>query len=221
MTMLVEHTNYKTQINFQAYTPKQMVLWKRLNKIPLYTNASYNGYTGMTYKIFPITNGLDHKNYPDITEALHILEKEIIQELEESRKKPFGLFRAMWKMCKNFGTGSPWDSKFLPEFPGRNHQGKKQYAMYRGEIVSGNDVSNRLFGHICQYLGLPTKFAQLMAKLDAAGILEPFSKGKLPTFDLLKFRDTSSDQLAILKGMEEFDINVIKKLDSSSTHFNA
>ena len=56
-------------------------------------------------------------------------------------------------------------------------------------------------------MGIPTKLAQLIAKMDASGILEPFSKGKLPTLELLRFRDTASDQLAIAKGIREFDIN--------------
>jgi hypothetical protein len=55
-------------------------------------------------------------------------------------------------------------------------------------------------------MGIPEKIAQLIARLDARGLLEPFSKGKLPSLKLLKFRDTASDQLAIAKGVREFNI---------------
>ncbi|MBR6721851.1 hypothetical protein IKL64_00170 [bacterium] len=199
--------NYSNQsTSFQAATKRQMQLWKYLNKIPLYTNAAYDGYTGMKLHNFPTGDMWNISKYPDITEKLHNLETEIFQILKDTRKERFGYIKALWKLCQNLGTGEAWDTKFLPNFPGRNKQGKKQYAIYKGEIVSGNDLSNIIYGHICGFMGIPTKLAQIIAKLDAAGILEPFSKGKLPTFRLLMFRDTVSDQMAIAKGVSEFNI---------------
>ena len=182
-------------------------MWKYLNKIPLYTNAAYDGYTGMKVHRFPTGDKWTISEYPDISESLLKFETEIIQTLKDTKKERFGYIKALWKLCQNLGTGEPWDTKFLPNFPGRNKQGKKQYAIYNGEIVSGNDISNIIYGHICGYMGIPTKLAQFIAKLDATGILEPFSKGKLPSLELLKFRDTVSDQKAIARGVREFDIN--------------
>ena len=204
---MIISNNYTQQSSFQGATRQQMKLWKKLNRIPQYTNAAYDGYTGMKNCYFPTDDGFHISEYPDITEKLHRFESEILQSLKDSRKERFGYLKALWKLCRNLGTGEAWDSKFLPNFPGRNKKGQKQYAMYNGEIVSGNDVSNILFGHLCKYMGIPTKMAQLIAKLDASGILEPFSKGKLPTLKLLRFRDTASDQMAIAKGIKEFDIN--------------
>ncbi len=128
----------------------------------------------------------------------------MIQELKDLRGKPFGYIRALWKIGQNMGTGASWDTKFLPQFPGRNVEGRTQYASYKKELVSGNDISNIFYGHICAYMGIPSKIAQFIAKMDACGLLEIFSKGRLPDKNLLAFRDTSSDQLAIKKGVEEF-----------------
>lgn len=205
--MQVERINTnKYNPQFQAATKEQMRLWKYLNKIPTYVNAAYDGYTGMKFHRFPTSSGCRISDYPDITEKLHQFEAEILQELKDARETRFGYVKALWKLCQNLGTGDPWDSKFLPNFPGRNKRGLKQYAVYNGEIVSGNDVSNILFGHLCNFMGIPTKLAQLIAKLDASGILEPFSKGRLPSLKLLRFRDTATDQKAIAKGVQEFDI---------------
>ncbi len=204
--MLITNNNTNSP-NFEAANRRQMQLWKRLNKIPTYVNAAYDGYTGMKSPSFPTVKYLDSKNYPDITKSLHKLETEILQILKEAREERFGYIKALWKISQNLGTGEAWDTKFLPSFPGRNKNGKTQYALYKGEIVSGNDVSNLLFGHICKFMGIPTKLAQILAKLDACGIFEPFTKGKLPSFELLRFKDTASDQLAIARGAKEFDIN--------------
>ena len=73
---------------------------------------------------------------------------------------------------------------------------------YLFDVIVGRETSQET-----KESGIPTKMAQLIAKLDASGILEPFSKGKLPTLKLLRFRDTASDQMAIAKGIKEFDIN--------------
>lgn len=208
--MLITNNNYQSRTSFYGLTHKQMKFWKEINQIPLYTDATYSGYTGTKLYNFPLSRYFERSKYPDITEMLHHFETNIFQELQNCRGKKFGYIRALWKMCRNLGTGDPWDLKFLPKFPGRDKKGQKQYAIYKNEIVSANDVSNLFFGHICRFMGIPTKLAQIIAKLDAAGILEPFSKGKMPTVKLLKFRDTKSDQSAIAKGVQNFDINDYK-----------
>lgn len=200
-------TNLQDRTNFQGMTKRQFMVWKYLNGIPRYTDATYDGFTGLKNHNFPLSKHYDRSRYPDITQNLHEFESEILQELKDCRAKRFGYIRALWKMCQNFSTGDLWDSKFLPKFPGRNPKGKKQFAIYQGKIVSGNDVSNMVYGHACRYMGIPIKLAQFIGRLDARGIFEPFSKGKLPSRKLLRFKDTASDQLAIAKGMREFDIN--------------
>ncbi len=192
--------------NFQCLTKPQMLQWKVVNGISSYTNAAYKGFTGVKMLNFPTTKLLRELAYPDITDNLHEFESEILQELKTCRNSTFGYIKALWRMCQNFGTGAPWDTKFLPEFPGRNKDGEKQYARYKGEILSANDVSNIVWGHACKFMGIPAILAQIIAKLDAAGILEPFSKGKFPTLELLKNRDTKSDQKAMIKGIREFNI---------------
>lgn len=206
MNMIVAN-NLPDRTSFQGVTRRQMEFWKYLNRIPKYTNATYNGFTGYKSFQFPITEHFQRSMYPDITENLHKFETEILQELKDCKSERFGYFRALWKMAQNFGTGEPWDSKFLPKFPGRNKKGKKQYAIYKGEILSANDVSNLVYGHVCSFMGIPENLAKFIAKLDAKGFLEIISKRKIPKIKQLKFNDTHSDQLAIAKGIREFNIN--------------
>lgn len=187
-------------------TKSQMSCWRKMNNIPEYVNASYTGYTGKKERFFSTIK----KDNPDITKQFQRFEEEILQYLKNLRKKPFGYIRALWAMGQNLGTGAPWDTKFLPEFPGRNEIGEPQFAIYKQDFVSGNDISNILYGHICAYMGIPTKIAQFIAKMDACGALELFSKGKFPDKKLISFRDTQNDQLAIRKGVEEFKLSDYK-----------
>lgn len=207
---MIIQNNYSKTPNFEGLNKRQMRMWKELNRIPRYTDASYDGFTGGKFRCFPTSAGLEISNYPDVTADFHKFESEILQELISCREKRFGYVRALWRLCQNFGTGDPWDSKFLPRFPGRTKYGKKQYAVYNNEIVSANDLSNRVYGHVCRFMGIPTKLALIIAKMDASGILEPFSKGKLPSLKLLRFRDPASDQQSIVKGINEFDMSNYK-----------
>ncbi len=202
-----------SDVNFGSFNKKQMAEWRLANKIQHYTNAAYKGHTGAKEYKFPVILSSSNKfrgRLPDITPDLHTFEENVFQELKDTKRKPFGYFRVLWKMCRNFGTGERWDTKFLPAFPGRDKNGHVQYARYKDEIVSGNDISNIFFGHTCKFLGFPEKLSLWIARLDASGILEPFSKGKLPSKELLTFKDTRSDQQAISKGMREFNINDYK-----------
>lgn len=193
------------RIKLNVFDKVRMKQWRELNNIPSYINASYIGTTGIKEHRFPIYIN-KHDFYPDVTECTIKYEEEIIQELKDIRRKPFGYIRALWHMSQQFGTGEPWDSKFMPQFPGRNLQGLVEYAKYNDTIVSANDLSNIIYGHICAYMKLPKCIAQLMARLDACGITEIITKKKFPDMRLCKFKDTQQDQQAIARGVKEFDI---------------
>ena len=193
------------RIKLNVFNKFQMQQWRELNNIPSYINASYNGPTGIKISKFP-TYISKYCYYPDVTEPSIKYEEEIIQELKDILKKPFGYIRALWHMSQQFGTGEPWDSKFMPQFPGRNVKGIVEYAKYNDTIVSANDLSNIIYGHICAYMKLPKCIAKLMARLDACGITEILTKRRFPDIHLRNFKDTSQDQQAIVRGVEDFKI---------------
>lgn len=196
----------ETSPSCKSWTKAQMSSWRRVNNIPDYVNAAYDGYTGYKTRNFVLSKTKRGLRDRDITQDLYLFEEKVLQNLKDLRQKPLGYLRALWAMCQNLGTGAPWDTKFLPEFPGRDINGRVQYGVYKGEVVSGNDISNRFYGHVCAYMNIPTKLAQFIAKMDACGALELFSKGKFPTKNLRSFRDTKSDQVAIKQGLDEFEI---------------
>lgn len=193
------------RIKLNVFDKFRMKQWREVNDIPPYINASYVGTTGVKELQFPAYT-CKHGNYPDITKASIQYEEEILQELKDIRKKPFGYIRALWHMSQQLGTGEPWDSKFMPQFPGRNSKGQVQYAKYKDTIVSANDLSNIIYGHICAYMKLPKWLAQMAAKLDACGITEIITKKRFPDFKLRNFKDTPQDQQAIARGVKEFNI---------------
>lgn len=193
------------RIKLNVFDKTRMKQWREVNNIPPYINASYIGTTGVKELPFPVYNS-KYGYYPDVTKASILYEEEILQELKDIRKKPFGYIRSLWHMSQQLGTGEPWDSKFMPQFPGRNSKGRVQYARYRDTIVSANDLSNIIYGHICAYMKLPKCVAQFMARLDACGITELITKKKFPDIHLRNFKDTPQDQRAIARGVEEFDI---------------
>lgn len=194
------------RVKFNVFDKFRMKQWREANDIPAYINASYIGTTGVKELPFPTYNSkLGY--YPDITESTIRYEEEILQELKDIRQNPFGYIRALWQMSQQLGTGEPWDSKFMPQFPGRNSKSQVQYAQYKDTIVSANDLSNIIYGHICAYMKLPKSIAQLMARLDACGITELITKRKFPDMNLRNFKDTVQDQKAIARGVEEFNIN--------------
>ena len=199
--------NVQNNFNRFVMTHPQAKEWLKVNNIPEYINASYLGGTGATHIHFPTSiNG----SLPDITSTLTDFETEVIQNISDTMKKPFGYIRTLHKFLKNFGTGAPWDTKFSPFFPGRDSLGQKQYAIYKNEAVSGNDISNIFYAHMCKYIKLPKFMAKLCAKLDANGVLEILSKNRLPNKQLRHFKDTDLDQMAINKGYKDFDIRKYK-----------
>ena len=131
-------------ISFGYLSKSQMLSWRKLNNIPEYVNASYAGYTGAKHVHFPRTDKQVRLAYPDITKVFQRFEEEILQDIKNTRRSFLGYFKVLWKMGQNFSTGEAWDTKFLPDFPGRDKNGKKQYAIYNNQIVSGNDISNIL-----------------------------------------------------------------------------
>lgn len=197
----------RTKINI--FDKNRMANWRFINNLPPYMNAAYKGPTGIKEYRFPTTKS-PHASYPNITKDIKDFEQEILQELKDTLKTPFGYLKSLWKMSQNFGTGEPWDTKFMPQFPGRNKDGLPQFAKYNDEIISGNDLSNIFFGHICKFMHIPEIIAKFLARMDACGALEIISKRKLPNKELLQFRDTPSDQAAISHGMKEFDIKKYK-----------
>ncbi len=199
------------KIRSYLFDKTRMRKWRNANHIPDYVNAAYAGTTGVKDRHFPVYI-TKYMVTPDITLDVIKYEEEILQELKDIRKQPFGYFKALWHMSQQLGTGEPWDSKFMPQFPGRTKEGLVQYAEYNNTIVSTNDLSNIIYGHICKFMGIPQFIAKMLAKLDACGMLELVSKGRLPDKNLLHFKDTKTDQLAITRGYQDFDIRHYKLL---------
>jgi hypothetical protein len=173
---ILKNTSSQQNISSCSLTNKQMLSWRKFNKLPSYVNASYAGYTGAKEVPFSVFKTVERSVF-DVTDKLRLFEESVIQELKDLRGKPFGYIRALWKIGQNMGTGASWDTKFLPQFPGRNVEGRTQYASYKKELVSGNDISNIAFifevsgkisdflifigklllplYHSCQYVNLP------------------------------------------------------------------
>lgn len=192
--------------NYLYTLPKaKMKCWRQYNNLPEYIDASYVGYTGVKGIKFPTGKGKFY--YPEISNDVRLYEEEIFQQLHDIKQTPFGYIKALFKMLNNLSTGESWDSKFNWQFPGRDEKGRVQYARYKEKILSTNDLSNQIYAHICAFMQIPKPIAQLMAKLDACGALEIFTKGKFPNKKLLNFQDTPSDQLAIAEGYKNFNIN--------------
>lgn len=208
------------QIHFLGYTNEMMLAMRKMNNIPEYVNAAYKGFTGPKDFNFPTSPNLEKHLYPNITEALESFKNETLQEIKEVNKGFLGFVKTLKLFLKNFPTGGPWDTKFLPQFPGRELNGKTQYGMYKDKIVSANYVSNNLYAQICAAAGLSLPFTKLAAKVDACGILEVITKKKLPNKELIKFKDSKCDQLAISSGFQDFHTNNpwIKDIDPTMPH---
>ncbi|MDR1327008.1 MAG: hypothetical protein LBJ74_01230 [Heliobacteriaceae bacterium] len=174
-----------------------------LKKIPPYVNAAYSGYTGKKSYRFPILLNLPPKRYPDVTTQYENFLNQAKDEITLLKNKPFGFFRVLNIFLKKFPTAMSWDTKFLPQFPGRNQAGKTQYALLYDEKVTGNHVSNYFYGQLCIHAGFPKFFAKLCAKMDASGITELFTKKKFPSWKLLKNRDTRADQISINRAYKD------------------
>ena len=189
--------NNKSQIAFTA-DPKK-ALWRISNGIPDKLTARYVGYTGPKNFSFPTSPDLEKHLYPDVTKYYDEMISKIVKEVNQKLgKNPFINF---YKKCntflKNFKTADPWDTKFLENFPGRTSEGKVQYALLKDKIVNANYISNALYGDACIKMGFKEWFATLAAKVDAHGLSNLFTEGKIPQWQDVRFKDTAADQNTI------------------------
>ncbi len=193
-------------ITFGLYTRAQQRARLTEAGLPERLHAGSKCFTGPKDYDFPVSPHLDPDQYPDITQDLNDLKAEIIDELKKIQAKNpvLGLPMAMRVMAENFPTGEPWDTKYLPRFPGRDQQGRTQYALYKGKVVSANYISNNLYAQITAALGLPLWFSRMAAKMDACGIAEIIFKRKMPEAELRQFRDTPEDQDAIISAYDDY-----------------
>lgn len=178
--------------------------WRLINGCPDVVNAAYDGYTGAKMHKFPTSNNLNKHLYPDITKQYEDFKKGLVSEIEDVKRKPFGTIRVYMLFLKKFATGASWDTKFLPEFPGRDINGMTQYAKYNGKVVKGNYISNCLYGYLCAAIGMPEKEAKAIARIYSCGLIEPFITKKFPSKKLMMFKDPIDDQKAITSGYKEF-----------------
>ena len=89
-------TNPVQNIRKNRFVPTQEEArqWRIANGIPEYVNASYSGYTGAKAKDFPT---VARASAPDITKDLNDFETEILQDIKDTRKKPFGYIKSIRK----------------------------------------------------------------------------------------------------------------------------
>ncbi len=178
--------------------------WLELNGCSKNIDASYDGYTGIKLHRFPTSEDSFYACYPDITKDYEKLKFDMICETSAVMKKTFGKIRVLKLFLDNFATGAKWDTKFMVEFPGRDRQGKVQFARYNGKIVTGNYISNNVYGYLCAAIGIPERMSKFIARVYSKGFLEPIISGKIPDKKLLKFSDPISDQEAVSSGYRDF-----------------
>jgi len=196
-------------MNIKTYGRKtsektKSLMWRQINGCVTFPDASYDGYTGVKLFKFPISPKRRLSAYPNVTKEFNRFKISLKKDIDHIKKEPFGRFKVMKMFLDNFSTGEKWDTKFFPEFPGRDKKGCVQYAFYDGNIVAGNYLSNNIYGFLCAALGISEKMSKFIAKIYSCGILEPLISGKLPNKKLIKFRDPEADQHAISSGYAEF-----------------
>lgn len=174
------------------------------NGIPERVHAAYAGPSGPKDHHFPVSPDLDLSEYPDITGALETFKAEVLEEVRAINKGPLGLVRTFRLFADNFPTAEAWDTKYQPMFPGRDNQGRTQYALYKGKVVSANYISNNFYAQIAAAIGLPLWFTKLAAHMDACGLAEVVFLKKVPESELRSFRDTVEDQDALVSGYDDY-----------------
>ena len=182
----------------------KMKHWRELNGCPLNVNAAYDGYTGIKICRFPTNDSLKQYAYPDVTDNFNSLKLSILKDIKKKKSELFGRFKIYKIFLDNFSTGEKWDTKFYPEFPGRDKKGRVQFAKYKGKIVAGNFLSNNIYGFLSAAAGIPERISKFIAKIYSKGLIEPLISGKIPDKTLLKFNDPIADQKAISIGYDEF-----------------
>ena len=182
----------------------KMLHWRELNGCPDIVNAAYDGYTGAKFHNFPTGKSFRLCAYPDVTKDFNRLKHILVKDIKKTKSEVFGSFKVLKMFLENFATGEKWDTKFLPEFPGRDRSGRVQFAKYNGKIVAGNYLSNHIYGFLCAAAGIPEKLSKFVARIYSKGFIEPLISGEIPNKTLLKFKDPISDQEAISAGYKEF-----------------
>jgi len=168
-------------------------------------DATYQGYTGKKNRVFPINPGLALHQYPNVTVQLGTFRDEIRAEIRQaSHKGVLGSFRALKLLGKNIRTSEAWDTKFHPDFPGRDRDGNVQYAHYKGKVVSANYLSNNLYGQVMAALEFPLWFAQLMGRLYSRGWMRVIFNFEWPDKRHRQFQDPDEDQRAIESGYDDW-----------------
>lgn len=182
----------------------KMLQWRELNGCPTVVNAAYDGYTGIKIHKFPTASAFSAAAYPDVTKEFNRLKSVLAKDVIKTKSEIFGRFKVLKMFLNNFSTGEKWDTKFLPEFPGRDKSGRVQFAKYNGKVVAGNYLSNHIYGFLCAAAGIPERISKFIARIYSKGFIEPLISGEIPNKTLLKFKDPIADQQAISAGYQEF-----------------
>ena len=178
--------------------------WREINGCPKSVDASYSGYTGIKIYKFPTSDSFPSFSYPEISNDFDAFKREIISEVNAKRRERFGKIKVLKLFLDNFATGEKWDTKFKIEFPGRDKNGRVQFAKYNSNIVTGNYLSNNIYGFLCAKIGIPESISKFIARFYSKGLLEPLITGKFPDKNLLQFSDPLSDQKAISSGYKDY-----------------
>lgn len=171
--------------------------------------AAQDIYFGSIKRYFPDKPDLDPDKYPNVSNDIqHFVQKAITEvESQKTNSRFFRWFAILRLFAKNFPTAGVWDTNFNPLFPGREKNGNNKYALYKNRVVSASYVGNNVFGQICAATGLPLWFAMLSAHLDSCGIIEIFTKCKIPAFKKLVQFDSSYSQRYIASGYYDYLYN--------------
>ena len=180
--------------------------WLEINGCPKVVDAAYDGYTGVKLHKFPTTKDYPYTVYPDVTQDYENLKMNMFAEVKFKMKDTFGRITVLKMFLVNSSKEAKWDSKFMVKCQGRDRKGRVQFAKYDGQIVTGNYLSNNIYGFLCAMIGIPERLSKFIARVYSKGFLEPLISGKIPDKKLLKFSDPVSDQNAISSGYRDFRI---------------
>ena len=196
-------------------TRKQVAEFKSQNGIDQATKPNYDGYTGFKNHDFPVSPYLDKLCYPDVTENFRQHLEQVFKALDKISGGPKKINKVNTLKClsnpgvlkflvRNLQTGESLDTKFNPDFPGRDKKCRTQYALYKKKIISANYLSNNFYGQITARLGLFFKVSKLIGSTAyGAGFFE-LSYGRLPTWDVLQFKDSQEDIDSIRSGYYDY-----------------
>lgn len=204
----------RSQISFKADPAK--LSWRVMHGIPANPMADYVGYTGPKLLDFPTSKGLDKNLYPDITEQYNELLSNIVGSVHKNlgKNKLPNFFKKCMMLGKNFKTADKWDTKFMENFPGRTKDGKVQYALFRGKVVTANVISNTIYAETLVKLKFKKWLAIFASHVDACGLSNLMFEGRLPSRKTLAFKDTIADQHTIKQAFLDLKQNSIMAEES-------